>query len=272
MSNTINHLAKLSGITVRTLRFYDEIGLLKPAYIAENGYRYYEEKQLLELQQILFFRELGLELKEIQRIIKQDSFDQLESLKAHKKLLRKNITRMTNLIKTVDTTISHIEKKLPIPEEEIFKYFTKEENLILKKLDEIPGYKEYVTKASKNSAPATQESIEHMRNFFGSLSREDWNTIHKTTQAIFEKLSKFYEKNAPKDSQEVQDTIKDYYDFTNKMNPISEEMTQSQFIQASENVKEPYLANASFKNSPNPELVANYMSEAMKIFALNNLS
>jgi len=61
MHYTINKLATLSGVTLSTLRFYDEIGLLKPAYVADNGYRYYDNVQLLLLQQILFFRELGFE-------------------------------------------------------------------------------------------------------------------------------------------------------------------------------------------------------------------
>jgi DNA-binding transcriptional MerR regulator len=68
MAYTVNKLAKLSGVSVRTLHFYDEIGLLEPAYYGDNNYRYYEEEQLLMLQQILFFRELGFPLIDIQRI------------------------------------------------------------------------------------------------------------------------------------------------------------------------------------------------------------
>jgi DNA-binding transcriptional MerR regulator len=68
MAYTVNKLAKLSGVSVRTLHFYDEVGLLKPAYYGDNHYRYYEEEQLLILQQILFYRELGLSLNEIQAL------------------------------------------------------------------------------------------------------------------------------------------------------------------------------------------------------------
>jgi DNA-binding transcriptional MerR regulator len=74
MAYTIKKLARISGISVRTLRFYDEIGLLKPAYYGDNKYRYYEEEQLLMLQQILFYRELGFALNDIQRIIRSDNF------------------------------------------------------------------------------------------------------------------------------------------------------------------------------------------------------
>jgi len=59
--HTVKQVAKLSGVSVRALRFYDEIGLLKPAFYGDNGYRYYEKEQLLSLQQILFYREQGPE-------------------------------------------------------------------------------------------------------------------------------------------------------------------------------------------------------------------
>src|SRR5579872_3387238 len=108
---TVKKLAKLSGVSIRTLHFYDEVGLLKPACYGANGYRYYQEKQLLLLQQILFFRELGFELKQIQEILGQSDFNKLETLRSHKKVLRKNIARMTELMKTIDKTINHLEGK-----------------------------------------------------------------------------------------------------------------------------------------------------------------
>src|SRR6185436_17829254 len=65
MAYTVKQVAAMSGVSVRALHFYDETGLLKPAYLGANGYRFYEEPQLLTLQQILFYRELGFELKQI---------------------------------------------------------------------------------------------------------------------------------------------------------------------------------------------------------------
>jgi len=65
MGYTVKKVAAMSGVSVRALHFYDEAGLLKPAYLGANGYRYYEEAQLLTLQQILFYRKLGFELKQI---------------------------------------------------------------------------------------------------------------------------------------------------------------------------------------------------------------
>ena len=102
MPYTVNKLARLSGVSSRTLRFYDEIGLLKPAFYGENQYRYYEEEQLLMLQQILFFRELGFPLSDIQRIIACDDFNKIESLNMHKSLLQSSLEKTETLIKTID--------------------------------------------------------------------------------------------------------------------------------------------------------------------------
>ena len=101
MAYTVKELATVSGVTVRTLHFYDEVGLLKPAYCAGNGYRYYEEKELLTLQQILFFRELGFELKQAKRILNRSDFDKHAALASHRLVLMKSLARTRELIKTV---------------------------------------------------------------------------------------------------------------------------------------------------------------------------
>ena len=105
---TVMNLAKLSGISVRTLHFYDEIGLLKPALYGDNKYRYYKEEQILFLQQILFFRELGFPLDKIKEIISSNDFDKIKALMAHKDTLEKNIGRMRDLVSTIDSTIEHL--------------------------------------------------------------------------------------------------------------------------------------------------------------------
>src|SRR5580693_2515487 len=91
MAYTVKKVAGISGVSVRTLHFYDEVGLLKPAYHGANGYRFYEEAQLLTLQQILFYRELGFELKKIKAILRQSDFDKVAALESHRKILRQNV-------------------------------------------------------------------------------------------------------------------------------------------------------------------------------------
>src|SRR4051794_12047571 len=109
MAYTVKKVAAISGVSVRTLHFYDETGLLKPAYVGANGYRFYEEPQLLALQQILFYRELGFELKQIKRILGRADFEILAALRSHRKTLQKNIARTSRLLETIDKTIKHLK-------------------------------------------------------------------------------------------------------------------------------------------------------------------
>ena len=124
MAHTVKQVAAMSGVSVRTLHFYDETGLLKPAYIGANGYRFYEEPQLLALQQILFYRELGFELKQIQRILGRPDFQRLGALRAHRESLEENIARTRRLLETIDRTIDHVEGGKPMTGEEMFAGFT----------------------------------------------------------------------------------------------------------------------------------------------------
>jgi len=123
MAYTVKQLAVMSGITVRTLHFYDEMALLKPAYSRANGYRIYEEPQLLMLQQILFYRELGFELKRIKEILCQRKFEKIAALKSHRQVLEKNGTRTRTLIETIDKTISHLKGTKKMKSEELFMGF-----------------------------------------------------------------------------------------------------------------------------------------------------
>ncbi len=124
MAYTVKQLAVMSGVSVRTLHFYDEMALLKPAYIKANGYRIYEEPQLLMLQQILFYRELGFELKRINEILSQRKFQKLAALKSHRQVLEENVTRTRTLIETIDKTISHLKGVKKMKSEELFMGFS----------------------------------------------------------------------------------------------------------------------------------------------------
>lgn len=103
---TVKKMAEMSGVSVRTLHHYDNIGLFSPSYVGENGYRYYEEKDVLKLQQILFFRELGFKLKDISSI--GPNFDHVHALKVHREALLKKNQRLLQLVHTIDRTINKI--------------------------------------------------------------------------------------------------------------------------------------------------------------------
>ncbi|MEV5083464.1 MerR family transcriptional regulator [Streptomyces sp. NPDC056159] len=109
MAWSIADVGRMSGVTSRTLRHYDEIGLLPPAWIGSNGHRYYEEADLLRLQQILLMRELGLGLREIQAVL-DSQVDQLAALREHHRRLLAECDRLETLARTVGRTIAELEE------------------------------------------------------------------------------------------------------------------------------------------------------------------
>lgn len=117
----------MAGITPRTLHFYDEIGLLKPSRVGDNGYRYYGEEALLRLQQILLFREMDMPLENIKLIMGQRDFDVLAALESHREKLRIRIAQLERLIATVDKTIIHLEGKIEMSQKQYFEGFSEEQ-------------------------------------------------------------------------------------------------------------------------------------------------
>jgi DNA-binding transcriptional MerR regulator len=123
MKYSIKQIAALGNVTTRTLRYYDEIGLLTPSELGDNGYRYYDHNSLLRLQQILFFRELDVPLDEIWRIMNQPDFDPLLALKNHRASLRKRSERLEKLITTINNTIENLEGEKPMNDKKLFEGF-----------------------------------------------------------------------------------------------------------------------------------------------------
>jgi MerR family transcriptional regulator, thiopeptide resistance regulator len=105
---TVKQVAKASGVSVRALHHYDEIGLLKPASIGTNRYRYYGREELLRLQQILIHRELGIPLLEIAAILDDPRFDRLATLKGQREKLEAEAKRYAELVRTIDRTIASL--------------------------------------------------------------------------------------------------------------------------------------------------------------------
>ena len=120
MEYSIKELSELAGVSARTLRYYDEIGLLKPLRVNEAGYRYYGEKEVAILQQILFFRERGFELKTVQKIIYDDNFDMLNAMEEHLQALEKQKADTEALILTVQKTIQSIKGECVMSDKEKF--------------------------------------------------------------------------------------------------------------------------------------------------------
>ncbi len=124
---TVKQLSKLAGVTPRTLHHYDDIGLLKPSHIGDNGYRYYGEESMLKLQQILFYRELGFPLEDIKHIMGRRDFDVLSALETHKESLSRQMERTKRLLITVDNTINHLKGEKIMSQSDLFEGFSEEE-------------------------------------------------------------------------------------------------------------------------------------------------
>ena len=99
------------------------MGFLNRSYYGSNGYRYYEERELLQLQQILFFKELGFTIKQIKKVIGKSDFDQLAALHSHRKSLNQEWEKIGHLLKTIDKTINHLKGKKKMKDKEIFDGF-----------------------------------------------------------------------------------------------------------------------------------------------------
>jgi len=127
MSNyTVKQLARLSGVSVRTLHHYDEIGLLKPSFVGENRYRYYGREELLRLQDILFHRELGVPLQDIGRLLDLQGPDRVAVLREHRGWLAERVERSRQLLQTIDRTIAELNGDGTMEDKELYKGFSPE--------------------------------------------------------------------------------------------------------------------------------------------------
>lgn len=147
MSLTVSQVARLAGVSVRTLHHYDEIGLLQPSGRSEAGYRLYEQPDLQRLQQVLFFRELGFPLEEITRIVRDPAFDLRAALLMQRRLLTERAARVQALMGAVDAALDSLEKGTVMTKEEMFEVFgdfdpSKYEGEVQQRWGDTEAYKE----------------------------------------------------------------------------------------------------------------------------------
>ncbi|CAJ1193511.1 MerR family transcriptional regulator [Companilactobacillus paralimentarius DSM 13238 = JCM 10415] len=123
MKYTIKKLAELAGVSTRTLRYYDQIGLLKPSEVNENNYRIYDEKNVNKLQQILFYRALDFPLNRIQKLINDPNFSRLQALKEQQLLLKSKRDELESLLTNIDATIKDFQGEEKMTDDEKFEAF-----------------------------------------------------------------------------------------------------------------------------------------------------
>lgn len=198
MVYTIKQLAKLANVTVRTLHYYDEIGLLKPSFSRDNGYRCYEEKELLKLQQILFFRELEFSLEQIVQIVNAPTFDRVVALFDQKKLLELKKKRIEGLLKTIEKTIDSAKGGEQMNTQDLYGSFTKEE---------MDQYKEEA-KQRWGHTEAYQQSQERTKHW----TKADYERVAKDGARWTEKMAALKNKGLSVESKEVQEMIAQHYE------------------------------------------------------------
>jgi DNA-binding transcriptional MerR regulator len=170
MEYTVQKLGRLAGISTRTLRYYDEIGILKPARVNSSGYRIYGEAEVDRLQQILFYRELGLSLDSIREIVTAPSFDRADALIEHREKLLGKRAQLDLLIANVDKTIALTERRITMSDKEKFEGFKQRmiddnEKKYGKEIREKYG-EDAVNKSNEKLANMTQEEhdeVERLR-------------------------------------------------------------------------------------------------------------
>lgn len=123
MEYTVKQLADLSGVSARTLRYYDQIDLLKPSYITEKNYRIYEEKQVDRLQQILFFRSLDFPLNKVKKIMDDTNYSELGALNTQKQLLITQRKHLDSLLANIQNTIDNYKGDITMTDTEKFAAF-----------------------------------------------------------------------------------------------------------------------------------------------------
>ncbi len=183
MDYKIKELAELSGVSARTLRYYDQIGLLKPTRQEDNGYRLYGEAQVDRLQQILFYRQLGLPLEEIRRTLDSADFDRSQALEAHLALLRQQQEELNLLIRNVEKTICSLKGEYSMNNKEKFEGFKQE---LIRKNNEQYG-DEVIAKYGK-------ENLDESNRKLLGMSEEQWKGQQELSERIFTLLVAAMEK------------------------------------------------------------------------------
>jgi len=198
MAYTIKEIADLASVTTRTIRYYDEIGLLDPALTGDNGYRYYDQDSLLRLQQILFFRELDVPLKEIRLIMSRTDFDLLSALENHRSALQTKVLRLETLIDTLDRTVASVKGEGIMSDKEIYEGFNESqyEDEVRERWGDSPMYVESQAKLSSYS----DEKKEAIKAEGGRLAVRMVSTEPKTSP----------------DDADVQAAIGEYHAYLNR--------------------------------------------------------
>jgi DNA-binding transcriptional MerR regulator len=186
MEYTVQKLGSLAGVSTRTLRYYDEIELLKPARVNKSGYRIYGRKEVDRLQQILFYKELGVSLKEIKAIIDSPGFDRVRALRQHLESLLAKKTQIDKIIANVEKTIAAAEGRISMSDREKFEGFKQ-------KLVE-DNEKKFGEEARERYG---DEAVERSNKAFRNMAKEQYDRLTDLDRQVKETLARAFKEGDP---------------------------------------------------------------------------
>ncbi len=186
MEYTINKIAKMSGVSTRTLRYYDDLGLLKPTRITSSNYRIYGEKEIDKLQLILFYRELEVPLLKIKDIINDKGFDEVDALEEHRVNLELKLEKYKKLINTLDETIK-----------------TRKEHINMKDNDKFEGFKDKLISDNEEKygdevrEKYGEDSLDYSNKKVKNMSKEEYDRIVTLTNEVNSTIKAAFETGDP---------------------------------------------------------------------------
>ena len=186
MEYTINKLAKLAGVSTRTLRYYDEFGLLSPVRMSSNGYRIYGQKEVDRLQQLLFYRELGVSLEEIKKILSSKDFDGQTALESHLSAMRTKRKQLDLLIANVERTIQATKGEFIMSDQQKFDGFVK------KLVDD--NERQY---GEEIRARYGDDVVDRSNAKVKGMSKEQYAEVQKLSVEVNETLKEAFEQGDP---------------------------------------------------------------------------
>ncbi len=247
---SVKKLSELAGVSVRTLHLYDEIGLLKPSVRTAAGYRLYGEKELLRLQQILFYKELDFPLQKIATILDDPDFDLVRALESHKHILSERSKKLSSLLTTIDKTISKIKNGTTMKHEELYAGLPKEAAESWRS--------EAIEKYGK-------ETIERSEKSLMKMTKEDFSKLKAESAKLSETLATMV--NEDPSSSKVQNVIAQHYVVIRKF--WGTHGSDEKQAEAYAGLGELYVADERYtiiNGKPNPAY-AEFMKKAMRIFS-----
>ncbi|MEC3863394.1 MerR family transcriptional regulator [Mesobacterium sp. TK19101] len=193
---TVSEVAKMAGISVRTLHHYHEISLLRPAYVGENSYRYYGREELLRLQQILVHRELGIPLGEIGAILDVPGFDRLTALKSQRERIAQEVARSAEMLRTIDRTIAELEGDRAMKDAELYSGIVDPKKQA-----------EYEAWLEKKYGPEIGKHIETSRRKMENLSPAERDAMMSELKDIEQQFAKALRDGVPPEAQSLDPLI-----------------------------------------------------------------